>query len=536
MNTWSRNKMALVISAALILLLVLIITVPQSKLPFIGSKQQQYLNADLSGAIAPQAKPIEKRDLIPIDINIPEGAGHLVEGYTADTDNKKVIIHIQDIHTNYEAQKNLSKIIETLILQNGLKLVMVEGGWGNVSLSYLRTYADKERRLEVAEEYLKTGKISGEEYLDIVSDYDIQLEGIETEDLYKQNLDAFFAIEVFRQTGATELTSIKHAVEQLKKKVYPPQVLELEQKKQGYQEAKISLADYYKYIDEMANKTRQEMSAFPNFSEFMKVTESEKQISFPDVEKERSRLIEKLSKTLPKKELTELVTKSLEFRLNKLTPAEYHSFLISKTEAGGEKLDNYPNLKKYIVYISSHENINTNRLFEEAETLQEQIKDRLIADAKQKRLNEISTGIRILDNFLHLKLIPADFSYYKQHKNDFITANWIDFLSQELGRSNIAVSGLRPASTVDKNLGSLADFYNIANERDDAFVKNAIRLMNESNQDIAVLIAGGFHTPTLTQKLRECGISYVVVAPHTTQETDPEQYRYILKYKSGREE
>ena len=60
--------------------------------------------------------------------------------------------------------------------------------------------------------------------------------------------------------------------------------------------------------------------------------------------------------------------------------------------------------------------------------------------------------------------------------------------------------------------------------------------MNEKEQKLAVLIAGGFHTPILKQKLRECGISYLIVAPHTTQQTDPELYRYILKYKSGKED
>lgn len=537
MNAWQPKKSILILSAtaALLLAACLIVITPFGKSFFklpIKAQQQPALPA-----LAPaEAEGLGAKRVMPIEITIPEGAGHIVEGFKSKNDAGKVVIHIQDIHTNYEAQKNLSRMLETLVKSKGLKLIMVEGGWGNVNLSYLRSYADGERRLEVAEEYLKGGKISGEEYLDIISDYDLILEGLEEESLYRANLNAFFEIEKFRRRGAEELASLKSAAEKVKEEIYPQPLLELEKAGRDYENEKISLADYYKNVNAMVKKTGQELLSFPNFANFMRVVESEKHIKFPSVEKERSKLIEKLSKKLPKQKLTVLVTKSLEFRLNKLTPAEYHSYLIEEAEKAGEALGNYPNLKKYVDYISSHENIDTTRLFEEAEELLLKVKEKLIGDSRQKRLNEISSGLTVLDNFLNLKLVPNDFKYYKEHKNDFLTAGWVEFLNNQIKRHKIKKGQLRPALTVDKNLSTLVNFYYIANERDDVFVKNAIKLMNEKKQDLAVLIAGGFHTPALAQKLRECAISYIIVAPHTTQQTDPELYRYILKYKSGREE
>ncbi|NQT95298.1 MAG: hypothetical protein HQ572_02500, partial [Candidatus Omnitrophica bacterium] len=446
------------------------------------------------------------------------------------------VIHIQDIHTNYEAQKNLYRMLEALVKDKGLSLIMVEGGWGNVNLSYLRAYADKERRHEVAEEYIKAGKITGEEYLDIVSDYDISLEGLEDEELYMANLDTFFEIEEFREKASKELERIVELVERLKSKIYPAQLMELEKAGREYEDEKISLADYYKHINLLAKKTDQDISALTNFNQFIGVTEVEKEIDFPRVEKERSKLIETLSKKLSKQKLAALVTKSLEFRLNKLTPAEYHSYLLENAKEEQEDLKKYPNLNKYVGYIESHETIDTTGLFEEAEEAILAIKAVLAKDARAKRLNEISSNLRVLDNFLNLKLIPNDFKYYKEHKNDFTTSGWIDFLKKLAKRHKIRAESLKPAYTSDRNLATLVRFYDIANQRDDIFVQNAIKLMNEKKQDLAVLIAGGFHTPSLKQKLRECGVSYIVVAPHTTEQTDPEQYRYILKYKAGKAE
>jgi len=528
MNTWQDKKIP-IISIAVI--------VPAIALALLGKHLLTQSDQPSLPAVEPApTQEISTTQSLPIAVNIPEGAGHVTDGYTAGKKGARVVIHIQDIHTNYEAQKNLYRMLDALVKEKDLKLIMVEGGWGNVSLSYLRSYADEERREVVAEEYIKAGKITGEEYLDIVSDYDIMLEGLEDEELYMANLNTFFEIEEFRGKGSRELEGIVDIVDRLKKKIYPAQLVELEKSGREYEQEKITLADYYKHINFLAKKTSQKMPAAGNFASFIKVTETEKEIDFPRVEKERSKLIEKLSKKLSKQKLTALVTKSLEFRLNKLTSAEYHGYLLTEAEAEQENLKDYPNLQKYVAYIKSHEEIDTTRLFEEAEELLVRVKGVLAKDANAKRLNEISSNLRVLDNFLNLKLIPNDFKYYKKNKNDFLTSGWLEFLRKVARRYKIRTTSLKPAYTVDKNLATLVRFYDIANQRDDVFVQNTIKLMNENKQDLAVLIAGGFHTPSLKQKLRECGISYIVVAPHTTEQTDPEQYRYILKYKAGKAE
>ena len=533
-----NNKRTTLTIIGLIIFALIIFGLIVPRIAKVHEEQRRQLSAQpaLPAAAPADSKVGSAKDSMPIAVNIPEGAGHVVESYKAKDADAKIVIHIQDIHTNYEAQKNSSRIIEALVKYNKLRLIMVEGGWGDVSLSYLRTYADTERRLDVAEEYLKSGKISGEEYLDIISDYDLTLEGLEEEELYKANLDTFFEIEQFRSQANKELDNISSVVSALKKKIYSPQLIELEKAKQEYEEEKISLADYYKYVDALAKKTKQSLSSYPNFKRFIEVAGLEKDIKFPVVEQERSALIEKLSKKLTKQQLTNLVTKSLEFRLNKLTPSEYHEYLFGEAKAAQEPMSGYPNLEKYLAYVRAHEEIDTAKLFEETEVLSAEIEAVLIKNDQQRKLYEISRSLHVLDNFLNLKLVPNDFKYYKQHRNDFNTAAWMSFLQKEAKRYKVRTASLKPAYILDKNLSTLVKFYDLANKRDDAFVQNAIKLMNEENAKVAVLIAGGFHTPSLKQKLKECGMSYVVVAPHTTQQTDPEQYRYILRYKSGKEE
>lgn len=62
------------------------------------------------------------------DIVIPANLGIIKEFYnTPVTQNAKpTIIHIQDAHCNYEAQKNMAKLLEYFIKEQNVKLIMVE--------------------------------------------------------------------------------------------------------------------------------------------------------------------------------------------------------------------------------------------------------------------------------------------------------------------------------------------------------------------------------------------------------------------------
>jgi len=477
-----------------------------------------------------------KKDVLPIPPVVHEGYGHIVEGYKAQGAAEKIIIHIQDIHTNYEAQKNMSKILESLIQEQGLKLIMVEGGWGDVNLSYLRDYADQERRLDVAEEYLEEGKISGEEYLNIISDYDMDIQGIEEEDLYRRNLDSFFKIESFRGKGTSVIAELTEITDILKKKIYPASLLALEEKQAEYDEEEISLAEFYQYLLQLAKGERVNTECFPNFNSFMNIVELEESTEFAKIEKQRAKLIERLSKILKKDALTPLVTKSLEFRLNKVGSVEYHTYLLDIAKKAGEKLDKYPELFAYLEYIKAHEQINTNTLFKEAGSLEEQLQQHLAESKDQKNLLTLSRVLEILDNFLNLKLIPDDFLYYKQQSQDFLISKWHPFIKEKIAEYNLKRPLPEQTTILDENLSTLVEFYDIANQRDTVFLKKSIELMNEKEQNLAVLITGGFHTPNLISMFKDQGISYIIVAPKTTEKTDPDQYRYILEYKSGRTE
>ncbi len=469
------------------------------------------------------------------EIKIPIQFGSIKENFRALAQTPSAeceIIHVQDAHCNYEAQKNMAQLLEYLVKEHNLKLIMVEGGNGNVGLSFLRSYSDKKARLEIADKYLKAGKISGEEYLDIASDYPIELYGIEDTALYNSHLEAFKQVDSFREKGLMDLEGLSNIVKKLESFIYSEEFRQLAEKKSQYDEKAVSLVEYCQYLKELAQNKRINLKDSLNFNAFSEVSRLEKEISFQQAESERNAFIKDLANLLDEKGVQDLINKTQDFKAKKITPESYYSFL--RAAAGGRlnlKL-NYPQLNAYINYVIISKDVNAALLLKEVNAIEERIEGACLSNTDQKKLNEISKSLQILTKTLNLELTPEDYAHFKANEPQLITASWVGFLNENCNKYNLGLK-LDASAVVDDNLPQLDNFYQLGLAREKAFIKNMTDKINESGEKTVVLITGGFHTPGITRMLKDEGYSYMVVTPAITKKGDSSIYFSVLRGEKG---
>jgi len=472
--------------------------------------------------------PIEQTPLTLATLRIPTQHGSLKREHSA---REPIIIHIQDAHANYEAQKHLAAILEHLILSHALSLVLVEGGSRNDSLSYMRTYAPLQKRREVAEEFLKAGKISGENYLDLTSDYDFTVYGIERPELYDENMEAFFSVERVQKTALTAIAGFQEAVTTLKAQLYPQSVLDLEAKEQEVKAGAIPLAHHYEQLSNEAKGAgvKVEGKALPNFMRFLNALRLEREMDFKAVEVERTKFLESLTRTLPKPEMDSLLNQSLELKRGLITPASFYGHLKSyfKPEAQGD----YPVLTRYIQYLELFDGIDHAALFTEVETLSDKIKMSYLDNRSQKKLFQVAKDVGILADLLDLKLTPDAYEYYRTHKREFKPDRWADTLRDLGKRRNPKLTFALTPGPLNAAMPAMSSFYEVARKRDEAMVANALKQIEAFDVPFAVLIAGGFHTPVFERLFEKRKVSYAVVAPKVGKVTpaDTEKYHRVLK-------
>jgi len=510
-------------------------------------------------------KELEKPKIIRTDLmnpgqlSIPAEFGsvkehwpHTSEQGTVNSAQSKIIIHIQDAHCNYEAQMNLAKMLEYLYQAHGATLILVEGGSRSDSLSYMREYAPKDKRIEVADKYLKSGKICGENYLDIVEEYPIDVFGIEKPELYDANMNSFLKLDEIRDKDLILLDNLKQTANALKEKIYSNQLLDVEKKKKDYTDEKMKFKDYTIYLLSFTNDREEaalKKQDLENIALYNQALELEKKTDLKKTELERSKLLEYLTKTLPQAKLKECLAKTQAAKDEKIKQSEYYNYLKSLLPQGKSVEKIYPNLFAYIDYLNVFDKIDNEDLFKELPQFEDYIYNKLIGrNGDARELYFISRGIETFEGLVEIKITPDETRFYTENKKKFNIKEWKNFLAKQAKRHNISTNIDVNSNPLDNHLAFVDNFYDIALQREYAFAANTIKAMNErlpvspltgekaafkpqnpNAPKIAVLICGGYHTSTLMNLFKKQGIAYVVVAPNVTTATDKNLYRTVLK-------
>ena len=470
------------------------------------------------------------------DFALPPKLGTVKETFlqpNLDPQSERMIIQIQDAHCNYEAQKNLAAILEYLIKERKLKLVMVEGGSGDVGLSFLRTYSDAATRKEVAEKYLKMGQISGEEYLDITSDYDLELYGIEDEDLYDADLNAYLMLESKRQQGLQDLAAIRQSVSALRQKIYNPDLLGFEQNVDRYDSKQMPLADFCLYLQGKAQGRRIDLSG-THLASYVQSVAMEKRIDFKAAEQQRNDFIKELATKLDEAAVKQLVEKTRAFKAGSLQPVDFYQYLRDTCQGKIAMGISYPQLASYIDYLKLGGAMDIADFMQEIAAFERKIRESLFVSDDERQLSAISEKAGLVSKFLTLDLTPEEYEVMKAAPGQYHTAAWLSVIERLGSSAGIAVPAASAA--IDDNFDHLERFYSLGKEREKSFVNNLNNKMQLSGQKIAVLITGGFHTSGVSRLLRDSGYSYAIVTPTITQKSDSSIYFSVLRGEVPRQD
>jgi len=360
----------------------------------------------------------QERDLQSIEI--PQELGTIKESYISKYNPHKLVIHIQDAHANVGAQENEAKLIKYLKDKYNVNLVSVEGGFGDFDAAFFRDFPkDKKVRDKIARYFLDKSFISGSDYLLITEDKPPIVYGAEDKELYIAHLNTFKDNQGTADSLNKSLSAIESLIETLKDKYYSKDLRELDTKINDFKQGRISLEEYLFYLNIASIIHNLDLSKFPNLNSLIASQELERKIDFKKAEAERRVLIEVLTKALSKQDLEDLVKKSLDFKVNKLTPSQYYAYLQTLTLKASISLENYQNLFSYIKYTTLSENLDNSKVFDEMDEFTQKLKEKLATTQIQKDIGSLTYIIRILKGLSNINLSPKEYEYFKKNRQEF---------------------------------------------------------------------------------------------------------------------
>jgi len=449
----------------------------------------------------------------PVEVNsfmLPRNLGTVRDSWVPSQGNaRRTVVHIQDAHCDYGAQHKISDIISYLNKEYGIETVNLEGGQGEYNLGLFNHMLDPNIKEKVTDYFVANGRMNGAEYFAVNNIGKTDLWGIENADLYIKNLEAYRSFLEHKPYANRYVDVFEEAINNLKQSIYSQRLLEFDEKYMQYKSGDMEFKEYLAFIISLGGQEDMDLTMYPNVHLCAKTMNEESEIDFRIANEERDKLISLLEKKISKKELEELIIKTVEFKSRIITEGGFYSYLLDKAYQVNINTKQYHELRKYTKYISMYNDVDTAMVMKEIESLEAAIKDTYFETDDQRKLDYLSTNLAVMSKLFNARLTPEGYEYYNEHKAAFSMDNYISFINSKMPGGDIIAKHGEGIYELDKYREHMVNFYECSYERDRAFLGN----MKYSDNN-AVVITGGFHTENLCELFKKNNVAYVSIMPN----------------------
>ncbi|MDP3791115.1 MAG: hypothetical protein Q8R38_03615 [Candidatus Omnitrophota bacterium] len=457
--------------------------------------------------------PAPLKELSAGTFTIPQELGYIQEAVNMPN-SSKTVIHIQDAHCNYAAQKSIAGILDYLTKEYGVNAVNCEGGSEGYDLSVFTDIPEKDIREKTSDYFVKEGVVSAAEFFAVNNPQNVDLWGVEDAGLYMKNLKVYRESLTYKSEAGRYIKSIAYILDNLKRHIYSPQLLDFDNNYMKYKDGKIGFKDYIKCLIAAAGESMINIKSFPNIYLLNQTLEEEDKINFKRANNEKDEVVDKLKKVLSKNEIEELLAKVGQMKIERISQADFYAYLARKAKSIKLELKNYPELEKYIIYISIYSAIDRTKVAKEMDALEDKIQESLYENDTQRELGILSKNIILEKNMFNISFTREDYAYYQEHRASFSVENFTRFIDAKAPLYKIQAKLDSGIGRLDVYREKMEAFYECSLERDKAFVKN-IKFTDHARPN-SIIITGGFHAQNLRELFGKENVSYISVMPKFT--------------------
>ncbi len=416
-----------------------------------------------------------------------------------------VLIHIQDIHQNYEAQKNIENLLSQLSTSNAPDFIALEGAFAPVDLADFHSFPDASSVSAVAQQMLEENKIAGPVAAGLLATKTFPpLLGVDDQLAYRANVSAYRRSLRERTNLQDRAQRLEKTLQSEKNTAFNSSLREFDQRVAAYHAKDGNLGDY-------AEAVAQHVASVPDcVSTFLKAVRLEKSLNFDRVEAERARLLEQLVRRMSAQDSRELMAKSAAFRQGLINHAQFYAELKELCDRIGVSLASYPAMDAYVKYVVLADTISAENILSALDQMESVAYGRLAVSPAEKQLVEKTRALSALKRLLAFELTSDEWQRYQDRRSVVMAprrGGQLGFTSQDLS--------------------PYENFYRSAQLRDHAMARNLTALAKERHARSVVLVAGGFHSSGVKKLANEAGFSVITFAPRITKVEDESGSAYL---------
>jgi hypothetical protein len=457
---------------------------------------------------------------------LPSNIGKITSTYKGISPYK--IILIQDLHCDSNAQEKIYKIIGRIqsVYKDNCKVAGIEGSFGNVDNSILTSIPNEIAKEKILKYFMDLGYISGADKYQILNPKtNLKLQGIENKEMYLENFEKLYISIEYREKINGIINETNKWFENAKKYLYTDKLNLIENAEKLYSRSRLDTTTYYKFLSVLAREQHIKVSEeYKNMSMILEAIDIKVNLGL--VKTQANNLIKIISKNIKNKEIAGLLKDNNYELLEKFSK----NFGITLNEG-------YEELNKYFKYLELTNNINEQQLLEEEKGLTYRIKDNLKISNDARSLLYCDKYLKLFSKYLNNSVSSREIELWNANKDKFFTE--IEKLEHKISLKDYFKMNEDLITNAEKNM---EEFYNLADKRNEVMVGNVIpHLMPDpaskwnkiplnpplnkgGNQQVIILLVGGYHREGIENVLKNKGVSYEIVMPTVDFETNNSNY------------
>jgi hypothetical protein len=417
-----------------------------------------------------------------------------------------LVFHIQDIHGNPQAQRNMAKMVLALQKVQGVRLVGLEGATGPFSTAEFADYPDPAPVQQVAAFFVEKGLLGGPEGAALSAPRSLTLWGIEDPSLYHANIIAVKKALSLRRPLTTFLTSVQASLATLSSAHFSNDLRAFDQNRAAFEEGRCAMGTYLQTLASLDPHPNPPLArSAPHIARLLSLLKTERALDFDAVEKERRALMDRVAGKLSPGELQRLCQTRLELPQGKIAHRDDQRLLKQLCSLTGIPLNQFPHLSSYLDNLTAGESIDRETLVKEMGRWENSVQSALVRSPLQHKVVDLSSDARLLQKLINNEMSPEDWASYMQRRGDLIR------LPERI--ATLTGTPLRWPAPPEKILRPFEAFCRRAVDRNGPLADRLLRKMTREKESRAVLVAGGFHTAGIVQTLRARGASVIVLTP-----------------------
>ncbi len=485
--------------------------------------------------------------------SIPSDLGILRDyAYSQSNHQNPFVVHIQDAHSNVDAQKNIHQLLSWIHQKNNI-VIGLEGAVDEIRPEYLEFFPEyPEANEAVVQDLLQKGELNGtelfawEQYKKKKNTNDYRIVAAEDVELYATNLQNFRELSFQQDEINILLHKHRKNLEVAKSRIFNADLnaflKERDRRKNGNYSTDTTSPQLSAYLSYLSSIVQSELGVnldhafeqvrFPNMVRILVLAEIENSLSMRQALSEKEEVINLMKKKFKGKEALEAIHE-LENLDRGMAARQVVEKVWSFSAIESIDLNKYSQYKTYLGSLVLNSEVDAEGLFEEMAILEHWLLDHWSPSQDEKKLVTVVENFEAMEKLLTLRWTTDDLANYKRNESQVrasFLGNEIASLANKFAFNEYIAKNELNAK--EKNLltgwvNQAINFYEVALQRDEALLEKTLAAAKKDS--VAVIVSGGYHTDGLVSRMRAKEMNYAVIQPVIQKNDGGALYHKALK-------